>query len=130
MTTPAPQTRSDVTGPILAPPQPTPTDSARRWLMSVLAAILAFVVAGSFGYAVYAGANVMSWLQVILPVVSGLVGGRRRILLRTGKELTGRIALESMLYEAPACHAFPKPTPNGFKRPESGGRIERALRSR
>ncbi len=42
--------------------------------MSVLAATLAFVVAGSFGYAVYAGANVMSWLQVVLPVVSGLVG--------------------------------------------------------
>ena len=71
---PGPQTGSDIAGPILAPPQPTPTDSARRWLMSVVAATLAFVVAGSFGYAVYAGANVMSWLQVVLPVVSGLVG--------------------------------------------------------
>ncbi len=70
---PGPQTGSDIAGPILAPPQPTPTDSARRWLMSVLAATLAFVVAGSFGYAAYAGANVMSWLQVVLPVVSGLV---------------------------------------------------------
>ncbi len=74
MTTPASQTASDIVSPILAPPQPTPTDRARRWLMSILATTLAFVVAGSFGYAVYAGTNVMSWLQVVLPVVSGLVG--------------------------------------------------------
>jgi hypothetical protein len=42
--------------------------------MVVLASTLAFVVVGSFGYAMYDSANVMSWLQVVLPVVSGLVG--------------------------------------------------------
>jgi hypothetical protein len=67
-------TGSGIAGPILGPPQATPTDTARRWLMSVLAATLAFVVLGSFGYAVYASTDVMSWLQVVLPVVSGLVG--------------------------------------------------------
>lgn len=45
---PGPHTGSDIAGPILAPPQPTPTDSARRWLMSVLAATLAYVVADSY----------------------------------------------------------------------------------
>ena len=65
---------SDIAGPILGAPQPTPTDAARRLLMSILAATLAFVVIGSFAYAVYASTNVMTWLQVVLPVVSGLVG--------------------------------------------------------
>lgn len=42
--------------------------------MSILALVLAFVVIGSFAYAVSAKTNVMTWLQVVLPVVSGLVG--------------------------------------------------------
>ena len=65
---------AEVSGPILAPAVPTPTDSARRWLMTVLASVLAFVVVGSFAFAMYTSANVMTWLQVVLPVVSGLVG--------------------------------------------------------
>jgi hypothetical protein len=65
---------ADVTGSILDKPVASPTETARRWLMTLLAATLAFVVIGSFSYAIYAGANVMTWLQVVLPVVSGLVG--------------------------------------------------------
>jgi hypothetical protein len=64
----------DVSGPVLAPAVPTPTDSARRWLMTALALTLAFVVVGSFAYSIYSSANVMTWLQAVLPVVSGLVG--------------------------------------------------------
>ncbi len=64
----------DVSGPVLAPAVSTPTDSARRWLMTVLALILAFVVVGSFAFAMSTTTNVMTWLQVVLPVVSGLVG--------------------------------------------------------
>jgi hypothetical protein len=71
MSTPSPDIAG---GPVFAPPVATPTDTARRWLMTVLAATLAFVVIGSFAYAVYAATDVMTWLQVALPVVSGLVG--------------------------------------------------------
>jgi hypothetical protein len=42
--------------------------------MTVLALILAFVVVGSFAFAMSTTTNVMTWLQVVLPVVSGLVG--------------------------------------------------------
>ncbi len=72
--TATPTPAADIAEPVLAPPTATPTDTARRWLMTVLAATLAFVVIGSFAYAIDAGTNVMTWLQVVLPVVSGLVG--------------------------------------------------------
>jgi hypothetical protein len=61
--------------PPLGEVQPTPNDKARLWLMIILAGTFASTVLGSLMWAAIAGMSLSSWLNPVLPAITGLVGG-------------------------------------------------------
>jgi len=66
----------DLTGPpVLSEVQSTTTNDSRRFLVYILTSVLAFIVVASFVYTWYSHSNVTTWVQAVLPVVAGLVGG-------------------------------------------------------
>lgn len=70
-----PAADSNVTGPVLSPPAKSKTDDSRYFLMVTLTMVLAFIVVASFAYMWYSHSSVTTWLQAVLPVIAGLVGG-------------------------------------------------------
>jgi uncharacterized protein HemX len=62
-------------GPLFSAAESTATNDSRQFLMRTLTFVLAFIVVASFAYTWYSGSNVATWLQAVLPVVAGLVGG-------------------------------------------------------
>jgi len=68
--------QSSVTGPLLGEPTGSKaTNDSRRFLVYILTSVLAFIVVASFAYTWYSHSSVTTWLQAVLPVVAGLVGG-------------------------------------------------------
>jgi len=71
----SPPPDSNVAGPVLSPPAKSNVDDSRRFLMVTLTMVLAFIVVASFAYMWYSHSDVTTWLQAVLPVIAGLVGG-------------------------------------------------------
>lgn len=66
----------DVIGePVLSPAESTATNDSRKFLMYALTLVLAFIVVASFAYTWYSDSSITTWLQAVLPVIAGLVGG-------------------------------------------------------
>jgi hypothetical protein len=61
--------------PVLSPPTKSKADDSRYFLMVTLTGVLAFIVVASFAYTWYSNSSITTWLQAVLPVIAGLVGG-------------------------------------------------------
>ena len=71
----SPPAESNVAGPVLSPPAKSKADDSRYFLMVTLTMVLAFIVVASFAYMWYSHSSIATWLQAVLPVIAGLVGG-------------------------------------------------------
>lgn len=70
-----PSANDPVLSEVLSPPAKSKDDDSRKFLMYALTYVLAFIVVASFAYAWYSHYSVGTWLQAVLPVIAGLVGG-------------------------------------------------------
>jgi hypothetical protein len=70
----SPQTEQ-LAAPVLSPPTKSKADDSRYFLMVTLTMVLAFIVVASFVYTWASHSSVTTWLQAVLPVIAGLVGG-------------------------------------------------------